>query len=151
MTVSWHEDEHYSYTIESISTNHTILLQDRPTYQVTASSNVSGSTISPASQTIYEDNPATVTVSTDELFRLKLLDNGSKVTLMPSGNNYIYTIDSVMEAHTLLLDRLLSPWLKINNTWVDYSRIFKKINGIWVEQVTMEGVFEDGKVYMLDN
>ena len=150
LTVSWHEAEHYSYTIESISADHTILLQDRPTYQVTASSAVSGSTISPASQTIYEDNPATVTVSTDELFRLKLLDNGTKVTLMPSGNNYAYTIDSVMEAHTLLLDRILSPFLKVNGNWVNYSRIFKKVDGIWVEQVTIDGVFEDGKVYLLN-
>lgn len=37
--------------------------------------------------------------------------------------------------------------LKLGGAWHDAARVFKKVNGIWVEQTELANVIEDGVRY----
>lgn len=64
----------------------------RPTYNVTASSSVQGISVSPASQTVYEGESATITFAVNDISEYSVTDNGTDVTDLltrheyPSGN-----------------------------------------------------------------
>jgi hypothetical protein len=42
-------------------------------------------------------------------------------------------------------------YLKENNTWVQYSKVFKKINGSWIEQIDLTTIFNTSNNYRKGN
>lgn len=149
LTVTYHRDAYYSYTVETISEAHTLVLSDRPTYQVMASSTATGGTISPASSTVYERNSIDFTITTSDITSVKLLDNDVDVTenLVGSEGTYTYTIDSVLGAHTIQLANRLTPYLKASGSWVKYSKIYKKVNGVW-QEADPENLIDTTTIYV---
>lgn len=147
------EDEHYSYTISNISETHTLVLSDRPTYQLTSSSTAQNGTITPSSITVYERNSVTFVINTIDIFTVSLSDNGANVTenIVYEGGEFKYVIEIVEGTHTLILsDKLpdVSMFIKINGQYITISKIYKKISGAWVEQATTDDLFDNTKVYI---
>lgn len=147
--------DYYTYTVENISTTHTLVLSDRPTYQLTSSSTVQGQTasITPASVTVYENNPATFIISATDISGVRLTDNNTEVTedIIYESGQYKYVIDAVLAAHTIVLEDLLIAYLKLSGAWVKYSKIYKKINGAWVQQATNENILDATTVYIYNS
>ena len=59
------------------------------------------------------------------------------VTYTIDGTVYIYTINSVNDNHTIVVAEAEPSailYLKVNGSWVAYSKAYKKVSGSWVEQ-----------------
>lgn len=142
--------DNYTYTIENVSAAHTLILSDRPTYQITASSSTNKATISPVSSTVYEANEITFEITTSDIDKIKLLDNNINVTENISivEGNYLYVIENITGAHTILLDDKIIISLKTSNSWVRCSKVYKKISNEWIEQTDLTNVFETNKIYI---
>ena len=70
-------DATFSIFGATLTVNYTINL---PSYTVSASSEVSGVTVSPSSQTVYEGESAEVVINTDDISSYVLKDNNTDVT-----------------------------------------------------------------------
>lgn len=138
------------YIIENVSEAHTLVLSDRPTYQLTSMSNTENGTITPASATIYENNDAEFIITTSNISKIKLLDNNTDVSddIIYDDGNFKYIVESVSAVHTLVLKDKLTPYIKINSQFVAFSKIYKKISGSWQEVDEPETIFESNKIYI---
>lgn len=150
LTVAYHRDEYYSYILENVSGAHTLVLSDRPTYQLTSIVETENGTITPASVTIYENNNVEFIITTSDISKIKLLDNDTDVSddIIYDDGNFKYIVESVSAIHTLVLKDKLTPYIKINSQFVAFSKIYKKISGSWVEQTTPDNLFESNKIYI---
>lgn len=70
-------DATFSIFGATLTVDYTINL---PTYTVTATSNVTGVTVSPSSQTVYEGESAEIIIDTDDISDYVLTDNNTDVT-----------------------------------------------------------------------
>ena len=70
-------DATFSIYGATLTVDYTINL---PTYTVTATSNVTGVTVSPSSQTVYEGESAEIIIDTDDISDYVLTDNNTDVT-----------------------------------------------------------------------
>lgn len=77
-----------------------------------------------------------------ELDNIRLL---TKITNTNSGSSifYFYGADLTV-AYTYQSEKFM---LKLGGAWQDIARVFKKVNGIWVEQTELANVIEDGVRY----
>lgn len=138
LVVTYHCDECYLYTIAEISADHTLVLQDRPTYQITASASATDTSVSPMSATAYEGNDLTLSMIIPNLSGVSVTDNNTDVTssLSGSGTSYTYTLSNIVAAHTILISDVVSAiklYLKENGVFRQVSKIFRKTSGAWTE------------------
>lgn len=73
------------------------------------------------------------------------------ITLSQSVTYYTYTINNVTTDHAIIVSPSASgmkTYIKVNGSWVQYSKIYKKVNGSWVEQSS--NPFESGVDYKLN-
>ena len=77
-----------------------------------------------------------------ELDNIRLL---TKITNTNSGSSifYFYGADLTV-AYTYQSEKFM---LKLGGAWQDIARVFKKVNGIWVEQTDLESVVPDNVRY----
>lgn len=77
-----------------------------------------------------------------ELDNIRLL---TKITNTSSGSSifYFYGADLTV-TYTYQSEKFM---LKLGGAWHDVARVFKKVNGIWVEQTELANVIEDGVRY----
>ena len=74
-----------------------------------------------------------------------------EVTYESSGVIYVYTISSVNANHTIVVtasgssDKIL---FKDNGVWVEAIKVYKKVNGSWVEQSDLTTVFDSNTNYV---
>ena len=74
-----------------------------------------------------------------------------------SGNpivNYVYKLTNIQAAHTLRITiggATVQLYVKENGSWRTYSKVYKKINGAWVEQADISSVFNTGANYVKMN
>lgn len=67
--------------------------------------------------------------------------------------NYIYSLTNINAAHNIVVQigtAVIQLYVKINGTWVPYSKAYRKINGSWVEQ-DITGVFSTSANYVKGN
>ena len=57
--------------------------------------------------------------------------------IIPNGNEYLlYTITNVNDDHTIVISSTAAKLLlKVAGSWIEINKIYKKINGEWVEQL----------------
>jgi hypothetical protein len=152
----------YTYTLTNVQAKHSLIFVfgDVEYYFVNSSGNncklyPDGQMIKLAGQsyhlTIVPDN-TTASVS--------ITDNGVDATsnlvkeegVDKTGNtvvNYTYKIASVTAAHNLAITvggAKIS--IKVNGSWRTYSTVYKKINGVWVEQSDLTTVFQNNVNYV---
>lgn len=123
----------YTYTLSNLAANHTIAVSEATKYLVAASSKYAGTTISPASSYVYSGQSITLTISGFSAKNI-VKDNGTDVTssLIQSGSNYLYTISNVSQAHEVVV-YYEDNFIKVNGTFKQVRKYYKKINGEWTE------------------
>lgn len=147
------ENEYHSYTISNVSETHTLVLSDRPTYQLTSSSTTQNGTITPSSITVYERNSVIFVIDAIGILTLSLSDNGTNVTenIVYEDGEFRYIIESVEGIHTLVLNDKAPDtriYIKINGEYIAASKVFKKISDSWCEQTSFTNLFETNKIYI---
>ena len=130
-------DTYYLYTSNATKTK-TVRIETRPTYQVTASSSVSGATISPSSWSVYEDHDIVFNMTIPDIDVVSVTDNGNNIKnlLVGSGTSYTYTITNINTAHTISISEIESDikmYQKINGQYINIKKVYKKISNIWRE------------------
>lgn len=130
-------DTYYLYTSNATKTK-TVRIETRPTYQVTASSSVSGVVISPSSGSVYEDHNVVFNMTIPDIDAVSVVDNGNDIKnlLVGSGTSYTYTITNINTAHTISISEIESDikmYQKINGQYINIKKVYKKISNIWRE------------------
>ena len=141
----------YTYTLTNINQKHSLVFVfgNVEYYFINSSGNASklypdGSFIKLAGEDykliiVPNNNSATVTITdnnqdkTSSLVREEGQDKSGNTVI-----NYIYEINNISTAHEIIVSCSTSGgpkiYLKINDTWRIYSKVYKKINGSWIEQ-----------------
>lgn len=70
----------YSYELTNISTNHNIIINERPWYEVTIESLYEDATVSVSANKVYEGDSFTVTVNVSNINLVNIKDNGVDAT-----------------------------------------------------------------------
>lgn len=158
----------YTYTLTNISEKHSLIFVfgDVTFYYIT-SSTTAGARIYPDGQqvklagdgykiSIVPDSVNAVVSITDnnvnKTNELEREDGTDK-----SGNpivNYVYKLTNIQAAHTLRITiggAAVQLYVKENGSWRTYSKVYKKINGAWVEQADISSVFNTGANYVKMN
>ena len=142
-------DTYYLYTSSATKTK-TVRIETRPTYQVTASSSVSGVIISPSSESVYEDHDIVFNMTIPDIDDITITDNGDNIKnlLVGSGTSYTYTINAINASHTILISEAatgIKMYYKKNNQYVQAKKIYKKISDTWrevhVEDLTEKTIY----------
>jgi len=155
----------YTYTLTNIQEKHSLIFifGDVNYYFITSTG--SNAKLYPDGQLVVledhdyhltiipDDNSATVTITDNGTDRTSLLEyyegtdkQGNKVI------NYVYRLNNVTATHTLNIQCTSAGgptiYLKINRNWVTCSKVYKKINGSWVEQTNPTDIFNTTKNYV---
>lgn len=144
-------DVYYSYTSVADKTK-TVRFETRPQYQVTASSQSSGDTISPASISVWEGHDQSFSLSISDLSIIDVIDNETSVKsrLVGSSSPYTYTLSNVTESHVIVIKELSQRrvYVKVNGVYVRAARVYQKVSGSWQASSDPTSLFIDGKVYI---
>ena len=64
--------------------------------------------------------------------------------------HYEYTLSDISSNHTIVFleGAAFTLYSKNNNAWVQVSKVYKKINGNWVEIMNPNSLFESNKIYI---
>lgn len=69
-------------------------------------------------------------------------------TVSYESDGYIYTITNISTDHTIVVSASGGIYLKSNGNWVPATKVYKKINNIWVEQEELSTVFSGSINYV---
>ena len=98
----------YTYTISNIQADHTISINDvgGTFYTVNATSNYTGATVSPTTKQIREVRSHTITITAQNAYEFRVLDNGADVTssVVSDGSNFTYTVSNVTAEHNIVIN-----------------------------------------------
>lgn len=74
--------------------------------------------------------------------------NPQRTTLVSTSNPYTFQLTgtTTLYANTRASETL---YVKVNGAWTPVSKAFKKVNGQWVEQTTLAGLFDSTKNYKI--
>lgn len=144
--------EHYWLYTATVDYNKTVRIETRPQYQVTASSQSSGDTISPASISVWEGHDQSFSLSISDLSAVDVTDNETSVKSQLSGisSPYTYTLSNITESHIIVI-KVLSQnivYVKVNGAYVRASRVYQKVSGSWQASSDITSLFTDGKIYV---
>lgn len=115
-------------------------------YSISATSSVSGITVSTSADEVASDGTATITITGTLPQDVTITDNGIDITssITGSGTTHTYTITNIAEDHVIII-KSAGPtvFLKQNGSWVQADSVFYKQNGVWV-QVESMGIKDNG-------
>ena len=140
----------YTYTLNNINQKHSLVFIFGNVNYYFITSNGNSSKLYPDGQVVKlegdsyllrivpNDASATVTLKDNNVDKTSSLEYESGTDKY--GNtvvNYIYKLTNITAAHTLVVTVGGSQsriYIKESNSWTQYSKVYKKINGSWVEQ-----------------
>lgn len=75
------------------------------------------------------------------------------VTYESDGVTYVYTLSNVSADHTIVVTATASNKIlvKLNGTWTQAAKVYKKVNNSWVEQSDLTTVFSTSVNYVKGN
>ena len=125
-------------------------------YEVTVSNTSTAVTTDPTGTTyVREGENQGILFYTSDISSADIQDNGAAITPSPSGSGtYSYTITNISADHTVTVSDITPSevmYTKSNGSWTTMSKVYKKVNNVWVEQTDLTNVFEDGIVYINDD
>lgn len=149
----------YTYTIQNISGDHTLVLSEKPQYTIAVSSDYSIASLQTSAGTVYEGQSATITLTTSDLSTTDVFDNSVSIisSFTGSGTTYTYTLSNISESHILVATEkaTIKLFIKTNGTYLRAKKIFKNINGVWteinIESLTDHNVYIYGGVITTDH
>lgn len=144
-------NNYYTYTLSNIQASHSLIFVfGNVTYYMVNSSG-SGAKLYPAGSMVHlqGDTYRLTIVPDDYSYSVQVTDNNVNVSsqvqrkeeqVTKDGNtytvvNFIYTLTNIQATHNIVV--ICTPndtlHLKVNNSWVRVSKIYKKINNVWTE------------------
>lgn len=70
------------------------------------------------------------------------------------GTHYYYTISSIQADHTIVVSNATATdtiYFKSNGAWVAVTKVYKKVDGSWVQQSSLTNVFDTNTNYVKGN
>lgn len=158
----------YTYTLTNINQKHSLIFifGNVSYYFVTSVLGGAGRAFPDGQRVVLEgDNYKLNIVPDNYQATVTLTDNGVNVTSQmevatgqdKQGNtitSYKYELSNIQAAHTLSISIggvSAKLYIKVSNAWVQYSKVFKKINGSWVEQPDPSSVLDTSVNYVKAN
>lgn len=111
----------------------------------------SGNTAKGTSTKVNSENETVYNLSTgswtrDELKNIRLFTKITVTVSQYTGSRYLYFYGADLTVqYTYQSEKFM---LKLGGKYNDVARVFKKVNGIWVEQTDLANVIEDGVRYV---
>ena len=150
-------NNYYTYTLSNIQESHSLIFVfgDVSYYFVNSSS--SGAKLYPNGSMVHlqGDSYRLTIVPDDYTYNVSVTDNNVNVSsqvqrkeeqVTKEGNtytvvNFIYTLNNIQATHNIVV--ICTPneslHMKINGSWVQVTKIYKKINNVWTE-VTLDSL-----------
>ena len=152
-------NNYYTYTLSNIQASHSLIFVfGNVTYYLVNSSS-SGAKLYPNGSMVHlqGDTYRLTIVPDDYTYNVSVTDNNVNVSsqvqrkeeqVTKDGNtytvvNFIYNLTNIQATHTIevICTSNESLHLKVNNSWVRVTKIYKKINNAWTE-VTLDSLTE---------
>lgn len=125
----------YTYTISNVQADHVVTVEDKAAgYQINASSTYAGATIVATPTSVQEGGNCVLTLTTSDISKVSVVDNGSDITSQFTGSNgtFTYTLTNVITAHTIVVSEVAKKlYMKIDGVMKSVSRIHMKTNNVW--------------------
>ena len=142
---------HYTYTLNDIDRKHSLIFifGDVTYYFITSTIAGDGRAFPDGQQVVLPGDGYRLNIIPDNYqATVTLTDNGVNVTSQldaetgqdKQGNtitSYKYSLSNIQAAHNLIISiggASIKLYVKINGSWVQFSKVYRKINGSWVEQ-----------------
>lgn len=155
----------YTYTLTNVTQKHSLIFVfGDVTFWYVTSSGTSGMRLFPDGQQVKLDGDSyLLNIVPDNInSTITITDNGNNVTSLleqetgtDKNNNpvvsYKYKLNNISASHTLNIaagDATIQLYVKENDTWRMYSKVYKKINGSWVEQTDLSSIFNTSANYV---
>lgn len=162
----------YTYTLNNVNSDHSLvfIFGDVSYYFVTSSVN-GDARIFPDGQMVYlpgesyklvivpSNTEDTVSISdnnidaTSQLVRKEeaIEKDGKTVTVV----NYIYSLSNIQAGHTVLVtvvpEDATPLFLKASGRWINIKKMYKKIDGRWVEDDSYGTTFSGNAIFIMDD
>ena len=153
----------YTYTLTNIQQKHSLIFifGDVSYYFITSST--TGGRIFPDGQmVVLEGGDYDITIVPDNVEdAVTLTDNGNdrtnnlqRIDGYNKDNepivNYRYTLSSINATHNLVITSgsAIKLYIKQNDTWRQYSKVYQKVNGSWVEITNLSTFFSTSANYV---
>ena len=75
---------------------------------------------------------------------------GADLTISYTLNGYSYTISNISADHTIVVSEASTgkTYAKTSTGWAEMQKIYKKVNGSWVEQTPDPSIFDPNEIYL---
>ena len=158
-------NNYYTYTLNNIQDAHSLIFVFGNVSYYLMNSSGSGAKLYPNGSMVHlqGDTYRLTIVPDDYTYNVSVTDNNVNVSsqvqrkeeqVTKNGNtytvvNFIYTLTNIQATHNIVVICTASEslHLKVNNSWVRVSKIYKKINNVWTE-VTLDSLTEPS-VYIM--
>ena len=154
-------NNYYTYTLSNIQASHSLIFVFGNVSYYFVNSSSSGAKLYPNGSMVHlqGDTYRLTIVPDDYTYNVSVTDNNVNVSsqvqrkeeqVTKDGNtytvvNFIYILNNIQATHTI--EVICTPnetlHLKVNNSWVMVSKIYKKINNVWTE-VSIDSLTDPG-------
>ena len=156
------ESTDLSYTINNIDEDHSLIFVFGEVVYYTISTEGTGCITYPTGDAVVlPNNGYSLTIIPEyDSYDFEIYDNGREVTKAAEyfeterANYYVYTIKKTTTDHTIVVictEKRIVLHIKISNSWVQATKVYKKISGAWVEQTDYATVFDPNQIYVTGN
>lgn len=159
----------YTYTLSNIQEQHSLIFIFGDVTYYFVNSSGTGARLFPSGQMVQlpGDTYRLTVIPDDYSYDIAVTDNNVDVTnnvqkkeeeitkegVTTTVVNYIYTLNNIAATHNIVASCFGSGgvYVKVSDSWVMVSKIYKKQNNAWVEQSDVSNIFETGKIYINDS
>lgn len=153
--VGWYSDAEGTNLVSTnrvytttITDNTTLYAKGNVLYNVNVYADEHCTVSSTVSSAIYGTSvTVTATLESSRYSFIGWYSNPERTTLVTNDNPYTFSLhnDTVLYAKTKINQIM---YVKINGTWVACTKAYKKVDGAWVEQTDLSGLFDTNKNYI---
>lgn len=159
-------NNYYTYTLTNIQESHNLIFVFGDVTFWYINSSGSGCKLYPNGQYVVLDGDSykLTIVPNENNATVSITDNGNNVTnsleriesqVQKDGNtityvNYIYRLSNISSTHNLIINCVSGStiYMKVNNSWIAISKVYKKIDDRWQEQSDYSSLFDLTKIYV---
>lgn len=153
------ESTDMTYTINNVAEDHSLIFIFGNVVYYTFNVNGDGCTTYPTGNAVVlpNNNYSITIIPAYDKYEFEIYDNGRDVTKSAEyfeterANYYLYTVKKVNTDHIISVvftEKSNSIYIKINGSYVETLKIYKKISSVWIEQTDFENLFESNKIYI---
>lgn len=162
-------NNYYTYTLSNIQEAHSLIfIFGDVTYYFVNANGTNAKLFPSGSMVQLPGDYYTLTIVPDDYsYSVTVTDNNTDVTsqvqrkeeeVTKDGNtytvvNYIYKLNNIQATHNIFVQCSGNNalYIKISNNWVQATKVYKKISGVWVEQTDYSTLFDPNEIYVAGN